>query len=424
MFVDRAVIHIKAGKGGDGRVSFRREKYIPEGGPDGGDGGRGGSIIAEVDEGMRTLMDFRYQRSYKAQPGDPGGAVLRYGKSGQDMVIRVPAGTLIRDKESNKIIADLTKKGDRMVIAKGGKGGRGNTHFKSSVKRTPTFAEQGTYGDEREVILELKMLADVGLLGFPNVGKSTLLSMTTKAKPKIANYHFTTITPNLGVVEVIRGRSFVLADIPGLIEGASDGVGLGHDFLRHVERTRVLIHVVDVSGLEGRNPIEDFDIINKELSLYSNQLEGRIQVVAANKIDLCYDRELADAFIAEVSGRGYKVFEISAATGEGVEPLMQYVTEVIETVELPELYTADDLFTGDEEDTSKDILYYMDEEVYVVDGVPIERLVYSTDFEDIDSLRRFQDLLRKKEVFVRLREMGIQDGDTVRIFDFEFEFYD
>lgn len=424
MFVDRAVIHIKAGKGGDGRVSFRREKYIPEGGPDGGDGGRGGSIIAEVDEGMRTLMDFRYQRSYKAQPGDPGGAVLRYGKSGQDMVIRVPAGTLIRDKESNKIIADLTKKGDRMVIAKGGKGGRGNTHFKSSVKRTPTFAEQGTYGDEREVILELKMLADVGLLGFPNVGKSTLLSMTTKAKPKIANYHFTTITPNLGVVEVIRGRSFVLADIPGLIEGASDGVGLGHDFLRHVERTRVLIHVVDVSGLEGRNPIEDFDIINKELSLYSNQLEGRIQVVAANKIDLCYDRELADAFIAEVSGRGYKVFEISAATGEGVEPLMQYVTEVIETVELPELYTADDLFTGDEEDTSKEILYYMDEEVYVVDGVPIERLVYSTDFEDIDSLRRFQDLLRKKEVFVRLREMGIQDGDTVRIFDFEFEFYD
>lgn len=424
MFVDRAVIHIKAGKGGDGRVSFRREKYIPEGGPDGGDGGRGGSIIAEVDEGMRTLMDFRYQRSYKAQPGEPGGAVLRYGKSGQDLVIRVPAGTLIRDLESNKIIADLIKKGDRKVIAKGGKGGRGNTHFKSSVKRTPTFAEQGTYGDEREIVLELKMLADVGLLGFPNVGKSTLLSMTTKAKPKIANYHFTTITPNLGVVEVIRGKSFVLADIPGLIEGASDGVGLGHDFLRHVERTRVLIHVVDVSGMEGRNPIEDFDIINKELSLYSNQLEGRIQVVAANKIDLCYDRELADAFIAEVTGRGYKVFEISAATGEGVEPLMQYVTEVIETVELPALYTEDDLFTGDEDLNSNEILYYMDEEVYVVDGVPIERLVYSTDFEDIDSLRRFQDILRKKEVFAKLREMGIQDGDTVRIFDFEFEFYD
>lgn len=424
MFVDRAVIHIKAGKGGDGRVSFRREKYIPEGGPDGGDGGRGGSIIAEVDEGMRTLMDFRYQKSYKAQPGEPGGAVLRYGKSGQDLIIRVPAGTLIRDKESNKIIADLTQKGDRKVIAKGGRGGRGNNHFKSSVKRTPTFAEQGRYGDEREIVLELKMLADVGLLGFPNVGKSTLLSMTTKAKPKIANYHFTTITPNLGVVEVIRGKSFVLADIPGLIEGASDGVGLGHDFLRHVERTRVLIHVVDVSGIEGRNPIEDFDIINRELSLYSNQLEGRIQVVAANKIDLCYDRELADAFIEEMNKRGLKVFEISAATGEGVEPLMQYVTEVIETVELPELYTEDDLFTGDEDLNMDEVLYYMDEEVYVVAGVPIERLVYSTDFEDIDSLRRFQDILRKKEVFTKLREMGITDGDTVRIFDFEFEFYD
>ncbi len=423
MFVDRAVIHIKAGKGGDGRVSFRREKYIPEGGPDGGDGGRGGSIFAVVDEGMRTLMDFRYQRSYKAQPGDPGGAVQRSGKSGEDLIIRVPAGTLIRDKESGKVIADLIKKGDRYVIAKGGRGGRGNMQFKSSVKRTPTYAEQGTYGGEREVILELKMLADVGLLGFPNVGKSTLLSMTTKAKPKIANYHFTTLTPNLGVVEVIQGESFVLADIPGLIEGASDGVGLGHDFLRHVERTRVLIHVVDVSGMEGRNPIEDFDIINRELSKYSNQLEGRIQVVAANKTDLLYDRELVDAFVKEIEGRGYKVFEISAATGNGVDSLMQYVTEVLDTVELPELYTADDLFVGDEDININEINHYMDEEVYVVDGVSIERLVYSTDFEDIDSLRRFQDILRKKGVFDQLRELGIQDGDTVRIFDFEFEFY-
>jgi GTP-binding protein len=423
MFVDRAVIHIKAGKGGDGRVSFRREKYIPEGGPDGGDGGRGGSIIAVVDEGMRTLMDFRYQRSYKAQPGDPGGAVLRSGKSGEDMIIRVPAGTLIRDKETGKIIADLIEKGDKRVIAKGGKGGRGNTHFKSSVKRTPTYAEQGTYGDEREVILELKMLADVGLLGFPNVGKSTLLSMTTKAKPKIANYHFTTITPNLGVVEAIKGESFVLADIPGLIEGASEGVGLGHDFLRHVERTRVLIHVVDVSGMEGRNPIEDFDIINAELSKYSTQLEGRIQVVAANKTDLLYDRELVDAFVKEIEGRGYKVFEISAATGSGIEPLMQYVTEVLDTVELPALYTEDDLFTEVEDINANEVNYYMDEEVYVVDGVSIERLVYSTDFEDIDSLRRFQEILRKKGVIEGLREMGVQDGDTVRIFDFEFEFY-
>lgn len=424
MFVDRAEIFIKAGKGGDGRVSFRREKYIPEGGPDGGDGGRGGSIIAVVDEGMRTLMDFRYQRHYKAESGEPGGAVLRSGKSGQDLIIRVPAGTLIRDKESGKIIADLIHKGDKAIIAKGGKGGRGNTHFKSSVKRTPTFAEQGTYGVEREIVLELKMLADVGLLGFPNVGKSTLLSMTTKAKPKIANYHFTTITPNLGVVEAIKGRSFVLADIPGLIEGAADGVGLGHDFLRHVERTRVLIHVVDVSGMEGRNPIEDFDIINRELSLYSTQLEGRIQVVAANKTDLVYDRADADAFIEEVSSRGYKVFEISAATGQGVEALMQYVTEVLDTVELPELYDEEDFYNEEDYLKPEEIQYYMDEEVYVVDGIPIERLVYSTNFEDIDSLRRFQDILRKKGVFAHLRELGIQDGDIVRIFDFEFEFYD
>ncbi len=424
MFVDRAEIFIKAGKGGDGRVSFRREKYIPEGGPDGGDGGRGGSIIAQVDEGMRTLMDFRYQRHYKAESGEPGGAVLRSGKSGQDLIIRVPAGTLIRDKESGKIIADLIHKGDKAIIAKGGKGGRGNTHFKSSVKRTPTYAEQGTYGVEREIVLELKMLADVGLLGFPNVGKSTLLSMTTKAKPKIANYHFTTITPNLGVVEAVKGKSFVLADIPGLIEGAAEGVGLGHDFLRHVERTRVLIHVVDVSGMEGRDPIEDFDIINRELSLYSTQLEGRIQVVAANKTDLVYEREMADAFIEEINKRGYKVFEISAATGQGVEALMQYVTEVLDTVELPELYEEDDFYNEEDYLKPEEIQYYMDEEVYVVDGIPIERLVYSTNFEDIDSLRRFQDILRKKGVFAHLRDMGIQDGDIVRIFDFEFEFYD
>lgn len=423
MFVDRAEIFIKAGKGGDGRVSFRREKYIPEGGPDGGDGGRGGSIIAEVDEGMRTLMDFRYQRHYKAEPGEPGGAVLRSGKSGQDLVIKVPPGTLIRDKATGKIIADLVKKGDRQVVAKGGRGGRGNNHFKSSVKRTPTYAEQGTHGVEREVILELKMLADVGLLGFPNVGKSTLLSMTTMAKPKIANYHFTTITPNLGVVEAIKGKSFVMADIPGLIEGASEGVGLGHDFLRHVERTRVLIHVVDVAGIEGRDPLADFDIINKELSLYSEQLEGRIQVVAANKIDLLYDRETVDAFVSEVSSRGYKVFEISGATGEGVDALMQYVTEVLDTVELPELYTDEDFLTEADLLLPEEIDYYMDEEVYVVAGIPIERLVYSTNFEDIDSLRRFQDILRKRGVFDHLRTMGIQDGDIVRIFDFEFEFY-
>lgn len=422
MFVDHATILIKAGKGGDGRVSFRREKYIPEGGPDGGDGGKGGDIIAIVEDGMRTLMDFRYQRHYKAELGEPGGKVNKFGKSGKDLYIKVPMGTIIRDKESGKIIADLVERGQQQVIAKGGKGGKGNWHFKSSVRRTPTFAEQGKVGEEREVILELKMLADVGLLGFPNVGKSTLLSATTMAKPKIANYHFTTLTPNLGVVEVIKGKSFVMADIPGLIEGASEGVGLGHDFLRHVERTRVLIHVVDVSGMEGRDPIEDFNAINKELGLYSEKLVDRIQVIAANKIDLLYEDDQLVRFRAEMEAQGYRVFDISAATGEGIDDLMRYVTELLDTVELPELYTEDDLFTGDDL-KSEEIIYDIEDGVYVVSGIPIDRLVYSTDFNEVDSLRRFQDILNKRGVFDHLREMGIVDGDTVRINDFEFEFY-
>ncbi|MDO9592870.1 MAG: Obg family GTPase CgtA, partial [Erysipelotrichaceae bacterium] len=309
------------------------------------------------------------------------------------------------------------------VIARAGRGGRGNVHFKTATRQAPSFAEQGTYGEERSIILELKMLADVGLVGFPNVGKSTFLSMTTSAKPKIANYHFTTLTPNLGVVEVVKGKSFVLADIPGLIEGASEGVGLGHDFLRHVERTRLIIHVVDVSGTEGRDPIADFDAINQELALYSPLLTERIQVIAANKIDLLFDRDNLNKFEEEMHTRGYEVFPISAATGEGIDTLMLHVTERLETIPLPVIHEVVEAVL-DVPELDQNVRYSKDNAVYVVDGFPLERLVYSTDFTDVESLRRFQEILRKSGVIDKLREMGVVNGDTVRIGSFEFEFYD
>ncbi|MDK9709776.1 GTPase ObgE [Acidaminobacter sp.] len=423
MFVDKAEIFVKAGKGGDGRVSFRKEKYVPAGGPDGGDGGRGGSVIAIVDEGMRTLMDFRYLKKYIAENGENGMKKKMFGKDAKDLVFKVPPGTVIRDAETGRVLADLLKAGDSAVIARAGRGGRGNVHFKTATRQAPTFAEQGTYGEERSVILELKMLADVGLVGYPNVGKSTFLSATTMAKPKIANYHFTTLTPNLGVVEVIKGKSFVLADIPGLIEGASEGVGLGHEFLRHVERTRLIIHVVDVSGTEGRDPVEDFDKINLELERYSKLLTERIQVIAANKIDLLYEREGLDAFVEAMSSRGYKVFPISAATGEGIDALMHYVTEQLDTIEPPVIHEMVDSL-ADEAELDQTIRYRRHNELYVVEGLPMERLVYSTDFTDVESLRRFQEILRKSGVIDELRKMGVQDGDTVRIETVEFEFYD
>ncbi len=423
MFVDKAEIFVKAGKGGDGRVSFRKEKYVPAGGPDGGDGGRGGSVVAIVDEGMRTLMDFRYQKKYIAENGENGMKKKMFGKDAKDLIFKVPPGTVIRDAETGRVLADLLKAGDSAVIARAGRGGRGNVHFKTATRQAPTFAEQGTYGEERSVILELKMLADVGLVGYPNVGKSTFLSATTMAKPKIANYHFTTLTPNLGVVEVIKGKSFVLADIPGLIEGASEGVGLGHEFLRHVERTRLIIHVVDVSGTEGRDPVEDFDKINLELERYSKLLTERIQVIAANKIDLLYEREGLDEFIKEMAARGYKVFPISAATGEGIDPLMHYVTEQLDTIEPPVIHEMVETLEDDAE-LDQTIRYRRHNELYVVEGLPMERLVYSTDFTDVESLRRFREILRKSGVIDELRKMGVQDGDTVRIQTVEFEFYD
>lgn len=423
MFVDKAEIYLRSGKGGDGAVSFRKEKYVPDGGPDGGDGGKGGSIIAIVDEGLRTLMDFRYKTKYTADDGERGGKKRCSGKDAQDLFIKVPPGTIIRDKETGGIIADLTDKGEQFVIARGGKGGRGNWHFRTSVRQAPSFSEQGKKGSERTVILELKMLADVGLVGYPNVGKSTILSTITKAKPKIANYHFTTLQPNLGVVEVIKGKSFVLADIPGLIEGAHEGIGLGHEFLRHVERTKVIVHVVDVSGLEGRDPIQDFDQINDELRLYNEKLADRFQIIAANKMDLVFDDEQYETFRNEMETRGFKVFPISAATGKGVNELMQYVTEMLDEVEMEPLYSEDDFFVEVDKGPAQ-IEYNMDGDVYVVTGEPVERLVYSTNFDDDESLRHFQSVLMQKGVFEKLKEMGIEDGDTVRVEDIEFEFYD
>lgn len=425
MFVDKAEIFIKSGKGGDGRVSFRREKYVPDGGPDGGDGGKGGSIYALVDPSMRTLMDFRYKRKYAADAGENGGKKNMFGKDAEDLIIKVPPGTIIREKETGRVMADLTTPGEKHILAKGGRGGKGNTHFKNAIRQAPTFAQQGRKGQEFSIILELKMLADVGLVGYPNVGKSTLLSVLTKASPKIANYHFTTLKPNLGVVEVVKGKSFVLADIPGLIEGASEGVGLGHDFLRHVERTKMLVHVVDVSGMEGRNPIEDFDRINEELASYDDRLSKKVQVIAANKTDIVYDDEMYEAFIKEMTDRGYKVFPISAATQKGVVELMQYVTAELDHIEDVVLVDVEDHMVFEvEQDKNQEIHYEVDDDVYTVSGTPIERLVYSTDFNDVESLRRFQNVLMKMGVFERLREMGIDDGDTVKIFDFEFDYYE
>lgn len=425
MFVDIAKITIKAGDGGNGRVSFRREKYTPDGGPDGGDGGRGASVIAIVDESMRTLMDFRYKRKYVAENGDDGGKKNMSGKSADDLIIKVPQGTIIRDLTTGRVLADLKELGQKMILAQGGRGGRGNQHFATPTRQAPTFAEKGTFGLERVISLELKMLADVGLLGYPNVGKSTFLAATTKAKPKIANYHFTTLQPNLGVVEAIKGKSFVIADIPGLIEGAKDGIGLGLDFLRHVERTRVLIHVVDISGIEGRDPYEDFTKINAEVFGYNARLSTRKQIVAANKMDLLFERDDFETFKIKLESEGYEVFPISAATGEGIEALLSRVTNLLDTLEIEPLIDESDYYVEPiDVSNEKDIKYFMDNDVYCVEGDYIDRLLYSTNLEDIESLRRFQNALKMSGVFDHLRSMGIEDGDTVRIFDLEFEFYD
>lgn len=424
MFIDKARIFVKSGNGGNGAVSFRREKYVPAGGPDGGDGGNGASVIFEVDLGLRTLMDFKYQRKYVAEHGEDGSKKRKAGRNGEDLILKVPPGTIIRDEATGLVIADLKEEGDRAVVAKGGRGGKGNQHFANAVRQAPAFARSGSDGVEKWVVLELKMIADVGLLGFPNVGKSTFLSVVTKAKPKIANYHFTTLTPNLGVVQTKFGESFVLADIPGLIEGAAEGVGLGHDFLRHVERTKVLIHIVDISGLEGRDALDDFDKINGELKLYNEKLATRPQVVVANKMDILEDESIFDEFKNELEGRGYNVFKMSAATRQGVDDVIAYVSELLREAEEIELVSEEEMFRPELDEVQDEGLQIdIEDGVYVVTGKSLRRIMYSVNFDDMESLQYFQKAMESQGVFDRLREMGIEDGDTVRIYEIEFEFY-
>ncbi len=424
MFVDKAKIIIKAGNGGNGAIAFHREKYVAAGGPDGGDGGKGGSVIFHVDTGLSTLMDFRYKRKYAANPGENGMGNRCNGKKGDDVIIDVPLGTLVRDSKSGKILADLSDASNDVVLIKGGNGGWGNAHFATATRQTPNFAKNGQQGIEREVTLELKLLADVGLVGFPNVGKSTLLSVTTKAAPKIANYHFTTLEPNLGVVELAEHMSFVLADIPGIIEGASEGVGLGHEFLKHIERTRLLIHVVDVSSVEGRNPIEDFDIINSELIKYNMELEKRPQIVAANKTDIIQDEEAYKNFKEEILKRGYKLFEISAATKKGVSELMKYVFTELQKLPPIQVYETEmDLEEENMIDTAESgFEIEKDGKVFVISGTWIEAVGGSVNFSDEESLQFFQRALKNHGVIDALVEKGIQEGDTVRIGDLEFDF--
>jgi len=422
MFIDSATIYLKAGDGGNGIVSFHREKYKPSGGPDGGDGGKGGDIVFIVDEGSRTLADFRYKRHYKAQPGKDGGSAKCTGRGGEDLVIKVPQGTLIKDETTGRILADLTKVGQTAIIAKGGTGGKGNQHFATPTRQIPNFAKAGDQGDEKWVVLELKLLADVGLIGFPNVGKSTLLSIVSAAKPKIADYHFTTIEPNLGVVSIDGVDSFVMADIPGLIEGAHEGVGLGHEFLKHVERTRLLIHVVDVSGSEGRDPVEDLKVINEELEKYNPILAKRPQIVVANKTDVTESDDNLIRFTGEMERQGYKVFAISAAMNKGIKEMMYYVSETLKSI--PETIIISDpetevVYTAEEESPFE---IHKENNVYVIEGKWIKKILDSTNFENHESLQYFQRALKRKGVVDELEKMGINEGDTVKVYDTEFEY--
>ena len=423
-FVDKAKITIKAGNGDNGAVAFHREKYVAAGGPDGGDGGKGGDIVFVVDDNMSTLMDFRCKRKYVAGTGADGQGKRCSGKDGESLYIRVPRGTLVRDTETGGIMHDMSD-GKPFIAARGGKGGWGNKHFATPTRQVPRFAKPGLPGEAHDITLELKLLADVGLVGFPNVGKSTLLSVVSKAHPKIANYHFTTLFPNLGVVYVDEGRSFVMADIPGIIEGASEGAGLGHDFLRHIDRCRLLIHLVDVSGSEGRDPVEDFDAINAELKEYSAELAERRQIVAANKCDLCGDdRENIERLKAHVEALGYEFFEMSAATHHGTRELVNMAAEQLR--ELPPVihFEADYVPPEPVIDTSETLTIEKYDDVWVVEGGWLQRLMSSVNFSDNESMMYFDRVLRDNGVYKRMEEMGIRDGDTVSIYNLEFEYRD
>lgn len=427
MFADRAKIYIRSGKGGDGHVSFRRELYVPNGGPDGGDGGRGGDVIFEVDKGLNTLQDFRHKRKFTAKDGEPGGKKRCHGKDADDIILKVPEGTVIKEAESGKVIADMSGENQRQVILKGGKGGLGNQHFATSTMQIPKYAQPGQPSKELWVSLELKVIADVGLVGFPNVGKSTLLSRVSNAQPKIANYHFTTLNPNLGVVDLDGGHGFVMADIPGLIEGASEGVGLGYEFLRHIERTKLMIHVVDAAGTEGRDPVEDIHKINAELEAYNPEIARRPQVIAANKIDAIYQdgetdpiQALKDAF----EPLGVKVFPISGVTGQGIKELLYYVAEELSKLDQTPIVFEQEYFP-EEELLYEDLPFTVekDGDMYVVEGPRIEKMLGYTNLDSEKGFAFFQKFLKETGILQQLEDAGIEEGDTVCMYDLQFDYY-
>ncbi len=424
MFVDYAKIIIKSGDGGNGAATFRREKYVAAGGPDGGDGGKGGDVYFEVDQNANTLIDFRYTKKFKAENGQNGSGSHRSGKSGEDCIVKVPLGTIVKDAETGKVIVDLSKEGQKELILKGGKGGKGNSHFATSTRQAPRFAIDGEKGKEKEVILELKLLADVGLVGFPNVGKSTILSRVTAATPKIADYHFTTIDPNLGVVKTEHGDSFVLADIPGIIEGASEGVGLGTQFLRHVERTRLLLHVIDVAGTEGRDPIDDFNKINEELKKYSEKLANRKQLIVANKIDSMQDNLNLENLEKLAKERNIEIYKISAVTGEGLNELFNHVAKIIKTLPKEEIVDIEDriVYTLDDEEDQFTIDIIDGE--FIVEGPAVERLMGRVNIGDNESYHYMEKMLKKIGIEDALREKGVKEGDTVRLLEWVFEWYE
>ena len=429
MFADRARIVLISGKGGDGHISFRREKYVPDGGPDGGDGGKGGSVIFIADPSINTLADYRFKRKFKAEDGEEGSKRNSHGKQGEDLILKVPVGTLIKEALSEKVIHDMSEPGEEFVLLKGGRGGKGNQHYATPTMQAPRYAQAGGKALEIEVILELKVIADVGLVGFPNVGKSTFLSMVSNAKPKIANYHFTTLSPNLGVVDLDGGEGFVLADIPGLIEGASEGVGLGHEFLRHIERCRVLIHLVDASGIEGRDPVEDIKAINKELESYNISLAGKRQVIAANKMDLIYPEEEKEAVIKRIKDEfeteDVLVFPISAATKEGIKPLLYKVNDILkecgdESATFESEFNLDEVYADKEEPYDIEIT---EDGAYSITGPRIERMLGYTNLESEKGFAFFQKFMQEQGILDELAKMGVEEGDTVRVYGHEFEYY-